>query len=326
MMKHLHIRLFLLCAILGCCFLLSSCEKNDGPVYITIENTNGNNRPGNGDNDGNSNITNEVTNIEIPKLDSETGDVYAHYVTYKGQKVLNFVVDWHKDKLHSRWVAFTFTSTTSGQSWNRNNWENTEWGGDPFQPDPLIPTDERTDQYSYKGSGYNRGHLLASADRLFSKEGNEQTFYMSNMSPQQGSFNSNDWSDLENQVRNWGRNSSFRDTLFVVKGGTIRDDQIIKYIDNASYDAVEGQKIAVPKYYFMALLCKKHNGKQNTYKAIGFWVEHKSYGGRPVLSNWAVSIDELEAKTGIDFFCNLPDGLENSVERIFNISEWTGLK
>ena len=76
----------------------------------------------------------------------------------------------------------------------------------------------------------------------------------------------------------------------------------------------------------MALLCKKHNGKQNTYKAIGFWVEHKSYGGRPVLSNWAVSIDELEAKTGIDFFCNLPDGLENSVERIFNISEWTGLK
>lgn len=313
-------------SLLFALLLTAACEKNDGPVYITIENTNGNNQTNTGNNGGNTNITNEATNLEIPKLDGNTGDVYAHYVTYKGQQVLNFVVDWHKDKLHSRWIAFTFTNTTAAQNWSRNNWDNTEWGGDPFQPDPLIPADERTDQYSYRGSGYNRGHLCASADRLFSKDGNEQTFYMSNMSPQQGNFNSNDWSDLEALVRNWGQNSNFRDTLFVVKGGTIRDDQILKYIDNASYDAVEGQKIAVPKYYFMALLCKKFTGGQNTYKAIGFWVEHKSYGGNPNLLSWAVTIDELETKTGIDFFCNLPDNVENAVEAHFNAGEWNGLK
>ena len=313
-------------ALLLIVLVFVGCDKNDGPIYITIENTNGNSGSQNGGSNEENNISTFSKNLEMPRLDANTGDVYAHYVTYKGQKVLNFVVDWHKDKLHSRWIAFQFTNTTAAQNWNRNNWDNTEWGGDPFQPDPLIPANERTDQYSYKGSGYNRGHLLASADRLFSKEGNEQTFYMSNMSPQQSRFNSDDWSKLENLVRNWGRNNSFRDTLFVVKGGTIRDNQILKYINNASYDAVEGQKIAVPKYYFMALLCKKYTGGQNTYKAIGFWVEHKSYGGKPILSTWVVSIDQLEEHTGIDFFCNLKDNIENAVESNYNIGEWPGLK
>lgn len=260
----------------------------------------------------------EMGNLEVPRLDHLTGDIYVHYT----QNVLNYIVDWNKEKQHSRWVAFTFTNKTSATNWSRDNWDTTEWGGDPFQPDPLIPEGEGTDAFSFYKSGYNRGHLCASADRLFSKHANEQTFYMSNMSPQQGRFNSNDWSDLENQVRIWGRNSTLRDTLFVVKGGTIRDGQIMRYIENYSRP---GDSIAVPRYYFMALLCKKHNGTENTYKTIGFWVEHKSYGGNPSLRDWAVSIDQLEEYTGIDFFCNLPDRIEEPVERIFNISEWKGL-
>ena len=194
------------------------------------------------------------------------------------------------------------------RSWNRNNWKGTEWNGkvwegDPFQPDPDIPAGERNELSDFSRSGYQRGHLCASADRLFSMDANGQTFYLSNMSPQMGSFNSPNWSDLETQVRNWGRNNNFRDTLFVVKGGTIRDDQIIEYIGGK--DPSSPTKVAVPKYYFMALLCKKYDGGQNTYKAIGFWVEHKRYGTTPSLRTWAVSIDELEEKTGIDFFCNL---------------------
>ena len=136
------------------------------------------------------------------------------------------------------------------------------------------------------------------------------------MSPQMGRFNQDDWVDLEGQVQNWGRNSSFRDTLFVVKGGTILDGQIKAYTRSG---------MPVPKYYFMALLCKKYAGGQNTYKAIGFWVEHKSYGGNPDLRSWAVSIDELEEKTGIDFFCNLPDRIETPVEQTYNIESWNGL-
>lgn len=269
----------------------------------------------------NPSVIPNAANLEMPRLDDQTGDIYSHYVTYNGTRVLNYTVDWHKEKKHSRWVAFIFTNTTAGTSWNRNNWKGTEWNGtvwegDPFQADPDIPAGERTELEDYRGSGYNRGHLCASADRLFSKDANGQTFYLSNMSPQMGRFNQDDWVDLEGQVQNWGRNSSFRDTLFVVKGGTILDGQIKAYTRSG---------MPVPKYYFMALLCKKYASGQNTYKAIGFWVEHKSYGGNPDLRSWAVSIDELEEKTGIDFFCNLPDRIETPVEQTYNIESWNGL-
>lgn len=84
------------------------------------------------------------------------------------------------------------------------------------------------------------------------------------MSPQTYNFNgAGTWYDLEGKVRTWGRSSTFRDTLYVVKGGTIdKESQIKEYISN-------DKTKPVPKYYFMALLCKKGE----TYKAIGFgWI------------------------------------------------------
>lgn len=284
--------------ILGLTAFCLSCSSDDNNG-IDPNNTNGNTA---------SEAAN-ATNLEIPKIDDQAGKIIAHYAS----GILNYTVDWHADKKHSRWVAYTFTSENSKQNWNRNNWQQTEWKGDPFQPDPSLSVGERTELSDFKGSGYDRGHLCASADRLNSKDCNEQTFYLSNMSPQIGRFNQQDWVDLEGLVQNWGRSSTFRDTLYVVKGGTIRDDQIMTYTKSG---------IPVPKYYFMALMCKK----SGTYKAIGFWVEHKSYGGNPDVSSWAVSIDELEEKTGIDFFCNLPDRIEIPIEKTFSLDSWPGLK
>lgn len=254
-------------------------------------------------------VIRNAQNLEMPRIDSKAGKIISHYAS----GILNFSVDWHADKKHSRWVAFTFTRENSTTLWDRNQWKNTEWKGDPFQPDPSLREGERTELSDYRRSGYDRGHLCASADRLNTKDCNEQTFYLSNMSPQIGRFNQQDWVDLEGLVQNWGRSNTFRDTLYVVKGGTIREDQILRYTKS---------EMPVPKYYFMALMCKK----AGTYKAIGFWVEHKSYGGNPVLSSWAVSIDELEKKTGIDFFCNLPDRIEKPIEKSFSLESWPGLK
>lgn len=288
---------------------LTACNNDDD---VASDNTNENANPS---------VIPEALNLETPRIDDEAGDIYAHYVTYNGQRVLNYTLDWHPEKKHSRWVAFVFTNTTGSVNWDRDNWRGAYWNGqtwegDPFQPDPDIPAGERSELSDFRGSGYQRGHLCASADRLFSQDANGQTFYLSNMSPQIGSFNTTDWAELETQVRNWGRNSSFRDTLFVVKGGTIRDDQVQGRIGNG---------VAVPRYYFMALLCKKFSGGQNTYKAIGFWVEHRRYSSTPSLRSWAVSIDSLEELTGIDFFCNLPDRIEVPVEQTCNPDNWTGL-
>lgn len=89
--------------------------------------------------------------------------------------------------------------------------------------------------------------------------------------------------------------------LYVCKGGTIdKSSQIAGYAKN---------KLIVPKYFFAAILAVK----DGQYKAIGLWFEHKKNNDKH-LSNYVVSIDELEKLTGIDFFCNLPDKTEKKVE------------
>ena len=130
-------------------FLLIACD-DDTPYGTSGDNSNQNANP---------TVIQNARNLEMPRLDDQTGDIYSHYVTYRGEQVLNYTLDWHKEKKHSRWVAFVFTNTTSGTSWNRNNWKGTEWNGkvwegDPFQPDPDIPAGERNELSDFSRSGY----------------------------------------------------------------------------------------------------------------------------------------------------------------------------
>lgn len=243
--------------------------------------------------------------IEIPQL--KGGDMnpfITHTSTEQGKEVIAYSYEYDCTKLHSRWVAFTFSTATPDNGVGRN---------EDFRADPKLPAAYQLNDKSYTGSGYSRGHLVASGDRQYSVTANKLTFYMSNMSPQiQNGFNGGIWQNLESKVQSWGNISNPSDTLYVVKGGTIRDDQIEKYIESGSH------RIAVPKHYFMALLWLK-NGN---YQAIGFWLDHKSYDKTASYADHTVSIDELEEKTGIDFFHNLPDAIENDVESSYNKSAW----
>ena len=246
-----------------------------------------------------------ISRIEIPKLKGDAMSIaYSHYTTYKNKKTITYSAEYDCTKKHTRWVAFTFYDDTSEKNVKRTD----AWADDPF-----IPIEYRTYKNDYNGSGYTRGHLCASEDRVYSKEANEQTFYYSNMSPQIGDrFNGGIWLNMEAKVQSWGKETSLRDTLYVVKGGTIDDNNILRYAGNG---------VAVPKYYFMAILALKNS----QYKAMAFFIEHKSYSAPYNTSNYAMSIDELEQKTGIDFFHNLPDDIERTVEATFNKNQWPGL-
>lgn len=255
--------------------------------------------------------------IELPALRNSANDVFlSPTTTFDGEQVTTYSIEYDKSKKHARWVAFKYYNVTGQTNWNRNDWKQTEWGGDPWQSDPRVRPEDQRVQADFGKQGYVRGHICASSDRLYSKDANEQTFYYTNMSPQTYKFNgSGAWYDLEGKVRTWGRSNTFRDTLYVVKGGTIdKEDQIKEYIN-------KDKTKPVPIYYFMALLCKKGD----TYKAIGFWMDQFA-DPKPTLSSCARSIDELEELTGLDFFHNLPDNLENAVESKYAISAWTGLQ
>ncbi len=235
----------------------------------------------------------------------------AHYTTSGGRKVLTYSLEYVKSLYHSRWVAFRFDGDTRAKNTSRSD--------EPFTDDPDLSSSLRIGNNGF-GWDYNRGHLCASADRLYNSEANQQTFYMSNMSPQLASFNQGYWITLENLVQRKGRDASFADTLYVVKGGSTKSGLVKDYVTRPN-----GAKVAIPSYYFMALL-KVKNG---VYSSIGFWLEHKEYGytynnNAPlsVIKEQAVSINRLEELTGIDFFPNLPDSQEETIESQNLPSNW----
>lgn len=252
-----------------------------------------------------------VGRIETPALQSSGTVFLDHWTVEGGDSVMDYCLEYDKAKLHSRWVAFRFDGRTRDKNVSRSD--------DAFRDDPKLSSDLRIGASGF-GRGYDRGHLCASADRLYSREANEKTFYMTNMSPQLRAFNQGYWITLEGLVQNLGRKASFADTLYVVKGGTIATGMTLGTVSRSN-----GTMTVVPKYYFTALL-KVKNG---AYSAIGFWLEHKdagySYGHQAPLSEiatHAVSIDELEELTGIDFFHNLPDNIEQAVERTYSKPAW----
>ena len=274
-------------------------------------------------NNSNQNIS-RYSGLEFPHISSGNCTVVTHSTAKYGT---TYSLEWDHTLKAQRWTCFYFTKDNKVKNWNRNNWygaswQGKTWNGDPFQKDPDIPYTEQPEvKNEFSGSSYpdkgftyfQRGHICASEDRVASQDANGQTFYMSNMFPQGDKFNTGIWSNMEAFVRDdWGRKITGSDTLFVVKGGTIDNENQILCRTKSGF--------IVPRYFFMALLLKRSNG---SYQAMAFWVEHLNTDRKnDKLNLYACNIRTLEnniknrtGKSGnIDFFCNLPDDIENAVE------------
>lgn len=269
------------------------------------------------ENSGTTNFYDIAKRLEMPRLTGGTNNLFVvHTVPTYG---INYCMEYDCSMKAQRWAAFQWTSSNSKKTTSRT---------DAWSVDPLIPRNYQTTGDDHTGNGYTRGHIVSSEDRVCSREANEQTFYYSNMHPQLYEFNTQGiWWNIENLLmHNRLNKDSFRDTLFVVKGGTIAPVNLDgKEVSGYTWVQGRGQKLACPKYFFMAVLCKKNADKtQGGYKAIGFWMEHKA-NTDDNYAKYAVSIDKLEELTGLDFFCNLPDDMERQVESNLTLSAW-GLK
>lgn len=247
---------------------------------------------------------------ETPYYSANTSllQTVTHYATLNGRKVRNYTVNFDLDNKIANWVAFPLTKEYIAKNVDRT---------DAFGPDPSFPAKS---QMSSTMSGYSRGHQIASADRLGSRELNKQTFYYSNMTPQlQNGFNGGIWGSLEDKVR--GYTSSY-DTVYVVTGAVLKT---VGGLESVKYVTDKGgtSHIAVPNYYYKVVVGMKKSGSTVTYKGIGFWLEHKNYAtNAKISSTYACSIDEIESKTGVNFFVNLPSETEKQVESTCNPSEW----
>lgn len=261
--------------------------------------------------------------LAIPHLNPDNYYV-EHTVTMGGEQILNYALEWNSSLNHAAWVAFTFDEITTGDVTGRT---------DAWLPDPQLPAAYQTTNDHHRNDGFDRGHLCASEDRVYSVAANQQTFYFSNITPQFNSFNGGYWAAFEYRVRYWSRYVFSK--LHVTKGASL-NNLITNYTGtqkdaNGVYpttdaDGLTLHGLACPRYYFMALL-----GELNgNYQALGFWIEHREdygyeYGDTvptDVMQQHVVTIDELEELTGLDFFCNLPDQVEERVEAQYDLSDW----
>ena len=173
-----------------------------------------------------------------------------------------------------------------------------------FRPDPKVRKASASTR-DYYGTGYDRGHLVPAGDMAFSELAMSESFYMTNISPQIRNFNGGIWRELEETVRDWGK--KFRH-LYIVTGPVLTQD-IREYIGD--------NKVAVPEYFYKVIL----DIDDPERKGIGFVIPNEvSYDP---LSNFAVTIDEVENLTSIDFFHNLlEDDEEEKLESHIDMKLW----
>lgn len=230
--------------------------------------------------------------LELPETKADDGqDLLIHY-SPDGQR--SYAAYYDYDHFVSTWVAYPLCAGNIG-SGKRTN---------AFSLDPLLPREKQ--QYNPSGykegnaGSYDRGHQIPSADRLDYRV-NMETFFGTNMTPQNHDFNDGIWVKLEDSVRGWARRSD-TDTLYVVTGCVVEGST--KY-------ALDGdmKQIPVPTGYYKVLL---RLAKDKSYSAAAFYLEHPT----PVknIQEAAISVDELEKKVGVDFFVNLPADTQKSVE------------
>jgi len=157
---------------------------------------------------------------------------------------------------------------------------------------------------NYKKSGYDKGHLCPAGDRRFTKEAHDETFLTSNISPQEHKFNAGVWNRLEQKVRYWAKKN---DGVFVITGGVLKDN--LKVIGD--------ENVLVPNQFYKVIL----DNTKGRIKMLAFLMDHKD-SDLP-LYKFVVSVDEVEAATGIDFFPHLDDAIEDTLEASSSYKSWS---
>ncbi len=161
---------------------------------------------------------------------------------------------------------------------------------DNFRPDFRIPEMFRADLADYRNSGYDRGHLVASANKKETEIQNSETFLLSNMSPQEPVFNQYIWKKLEEAVRQLDGQETIFET-YVICGPIFYFDVEVLMI-GAEDD--NGVTLPIPHAYFKSVLTENHKG---TLHMWSFVMPNKS-SDKP-LDEFLVPTTKVEKLSGL---------------------------
>lgn len=207
-----------------------------------------------------------------------------------------FVVGFDNNLHVPRYVAYEFTAAHAEAIGERKG---------NFEADDTVRGCASPDDYT--GTGYQRGHMVPAADMSWSPQAMAESFKMTNICPQHKRLNGGGWKKLEEKVREWVR----RDGRLLVFAGPVLSGR------DATIGKGDKLRVAVPGKFFKVVLAPD----VWPLRAIAFIYPNGPSAGS--LESYAVSVDEVERLTGLDFFAALPDKEEHALERRCNLAAWT---
>lgn len=207
-----------------------------------------------------------------------------------------YTLSYNNDAKQAWWVAYIVNVEDISGSANRKE--------ERFVIDKKVKRGSAEPE-DYKSSGYDRGHLLPAGDRKATPQAMTETFLMSNVSPQRPSLNRGVWKDIEEQVRKWVKKEG---RLFITTG------PVLKPLPK-NYIGVNN-RVLVPEYFYKVVL----DADAPEYKMIGFLVPNE--GANEPMETYILSVDEIEEFTGLDFYPELPDEIENELESKVQKEKW----
>ena len=220
--------------------------------------------------------TENITHLEYPAL-LPNEEIISH---------TGYSFVYSEEHEQAKWIAYELTKEETNSLFERT---------DKFLVDPFVSTGT-AENNDYLKSGYDKGHLAPAGDMGWSAITMKESFYLSNMSPQLPGFNRGVWKRLEEMMRSWAEDNS---AIYIVTGPVL----------TSGLPTIGGNRVSIPNYYYKVVL----DYTQPEIKAMGFILPNASSSAS--LNTFAVSIDEVERQTGIDFFPALPDDQETKLEK-----------
>lgn len=217
-------------------------------------------------------------------------DNYKHSINGEYVEHSRYTLSYLEEHEQAEWVYYKLNRSLLRGNVERSN---------NFRVDFSISTGSAS-LNDYKGTGYDRGHLAPAGDMKDSFKSMSESFLLSNVSPQEPSFNRGGWKRLESLVRSWAE----KDELYIITAGVLKE----------SLSKIGANGVSVPKYFFKIIYVPSSS------KMIGFLMPNAKINLD--LRYYARSVDEIEMLTGIDFFYNMDDSLENRLESELRIDNW----
>jgi endonuclease G len=170
-----------------------------------------------------------------------------------------------------------------------------------YMEDPAVKTGSATKK-DYKKAGYIMGQLAFIEHMMMSDTSANESFYLSAIVPHKLAFNKYVWKTIGNTIKAWAKECG---SLCVVNGPVLAD---------APFGTFGPSKVSIPERYYSVVLDLENE------RGIGFVIRNSMSSAS--VKQYAMSVDEVEKITGLDFFHILPDEKEEKIESAFEPEKW----